>query len=393
MQAIVLAAGRGTRMGTLSDTIPKPLLPVAGESIVEHVLGAATTGGARELIVVTGYQESAVREALGEEHNGVPITYVTQPEVNGTASAVKAALEHVDGPFAVLNGDCVFTGKDLAALFEAAPSIGVYEVEDPREYGVVSMNGTYVEGIIEKPDNPPSHLANAGAYVFPDDGQVTLDVEQSERGEYEITDAVRTLVENWNVSAIELDAWMDVGYPWELLEANERILGQQPCSLDGSVHSEAELSGNVVVAETATVREGTVIEGPVRIDEHATVGPNAYIRGSTMIGAGAEVGHGAEVKNSIVMEHAKIPHISYVGDSIIGPRVNLGAGTTIANLRHDEECIKVTVKGERVSTGRTKFGAIIGANVKTGINTAINPGVTLSAGSCTYPGETVETDR
>ena len=93
------------------------------------------------------------------------------------------------------------------------------------------------------------------------------------------------------------------------------------------------------------------------------------------------------------MTGTHVPHLSYVGDSVLGRDVNLGAGTNVANLRHDGGDIGLTVKGERVSTGRRKFGIVAGDGVKTGINTSFNPGVKLGAGATTLPGETVTDDR
>jgi bifunctional UDP-N-acetylglucosamine pyrophosphorylase/glucosamine-1-phosphate N-acetyltransferase len=164
-------------------------------------------------------------------------------------------------------------------------------------------------------------------------------------------------------------------------------------SVEGSVHRDAHLRGNVVVEPGAEVRERTTVEGPAIVRSGATVGPGAYVRGTTYVGENVTIGHGVEVKNSVVMSDTSVGHLAYVGDSVLGRNVNLGAGTTIANLRHDERPIELTVQGERTSTGRRKFGAVVGHGVKTGIDTNLFPGVTLSTGTTTVPGETVERDR
>jgi bifunctional N-acetylglucosamine-1-phosphate-uridyltransferase/glucosamine-1-phosphate-acetyltransferase GlmU-like protein len=136
-----------------------------------------------------------------------------------------------------------------------------------------------------------------------------------------------------------------------------------------------------------------VIEGPVIVRAGASVGPNAYVRGATLLGEDTHVGNGVEVKNSVVRRGTNVPHLSYVGDSVLGQDANLGAGTTVANLRHDDEPVRLTVKGERVSTGRRKFGVVVGDRVRTGIDTALDAGVTLGSGAQTDPGETVLRDR
>ena len=393
MQAIVLAAGEGTRMRPLSASCPKPMLPVAEEPLAAHTARAAVEAGADELVLVVGYEADTVRSHFGREYGGIPVEYAVQERQRGTADAVRAAREYVDGPFAVLNGDNVYDVDAVARLFDAGPAVGSYRVDDPSNYGVLSTDGDRVTGIVEKPADPRSNLANTGAYVFPEQASEWLDVSESERGEYEITDVVERVVEEFDVTSVELDRWLDVGRPWELLEANEWKLAELERDVRGDVSDDATVDGNVVVEEGATVESGVVIEGPALIRSGATVGPNAYVRGATLVGEDAKVGHSVEVKNSVLSPGATVGHLSYVGDSVLGRDVNFGAGTNVANLRHDGEDVEHTVKGERVSTGRRKFGVVVGDDAKTGIDTSLYPGVTLSTGATTLPGETVSRDK
>jgi bifunctional UDP-N-acetylglucosamine pyrophosphorylase/glucosamine-1-phosphate N-acetyltransferase len=395
MQTVILAAGEGTRMRPLTETVPKPMLPVADRPLCAHTADAAVEAGASELIFVVGYEADAVREYFDDEYRGVPVSFAVQREQRGTADAVRAARDRLDGPFAVLNGDNIYDPESVADLFEAAPSIAAIEVETPENYGVLSTDeaGERVTGIVEKPDDPPSTLANAGAYAFPEAAIEWLDVGESERGEYEITDVVSKAIEAEAVTAVTLGRWLDVGRPWELLAANEWKIGELERRIDGEVRGDAELRGDVVIEAGATVEPGVVIEGPAIVRSGADVGPNAYIRGATLIGADCHVGHGVEIKNSVLMAGTNVPHLSYVGDSLLGPEVNFGAGTQVANLRHDGEHVEQTVKGERVSTGRRKYGVVAGPGAKTGINTSLAPGLVLSANGRTAPGESVTRDR
>jgi UDP-N-acetylglucosamine diphosphorylase/glucosamine-1-phosphate N-acetyltransferase len=395
MQTVVLAAGQGTRMRPLTETVPKPMLPVADRPLCAHTADAAVEAGASELVFVVGYEAEAVKSHFGDEYRDVPVSYATQEEQLGTAHAVRAAREHLDEAFVVLNGDNLYDPAGVAELFESAPAIGAIEVEDPRNYGVLSTDeaGNRVTEIVEKPAEPPSNLANAGAYAFPAEAREWLDVEQSERGEYEITDVVARVIEEYDVAPVTLSRWLDVGRPWELLAANEWKLGDLDRRIDGDVRGDAELRGDVVIEEGAVVEPGVVIEGPALIRSGADVGPNAYVRGATLVGEDCHVGHGVEIKNSVLMSGTNVPHLSYVGDSLLGTDVNLGAGTQVANLRHDEADIEQTVKGERVSTGRRKYGVVAGPRSKTGINTSLAPGVVLSANATTKPGESVDRDR
>ena len=400
MYGVVLAAGRGTRMRPLTDRRPKPLLPVGDRSLLERVFDTARDV-VDEFVVVTGYRGDAIRDAVGESYRGRPVHYVEQAEALGTAHAVAQAEPIVDDEFLVLNGDVVVDASLPRALADAdGTAIAGTEVEDPRAYGVLSTTSDgALAGIVEKPDDPPTTLANVGCYAFTPEVFAYIDrTPESDRGEYEITTTIDLLLDDGHridVAPYE-GTWLDVGRPWELLQANELALAtidESDAAVTGTLEEGVHLHGPVVVEGGARLRSGAYVEGPAVIREGATVGPNAYIRGATVVGPGAHVGHGVEVKNSVLMADASVGHLSYVGDSVLGRGVNFGAGTNIANLRHDDANVRMTVKGERVDTGRRKLGAIVGDGAKTGINTALNAGVRIGADETTTPNETLTRDR
>jgi bifunctional UDP-N-acetylglucosamine pyrophosphorylase/glucosamine-1-phosphate N-acetyltransferase len=394
MQVVILAAGEGTRMRPLTDSTPKPMLPVADRPLVAHTADVAVDAGASDLVLVVGYEAEAVREYFGEAYRGVPVTYAVQERQRGTADAVRAARECLDGDaFAVLNGDNLYDGAGLERLLEGGPAVGAVEVAEPTNYGVLSTDGGLVTDIVEKPADPPTNMANAGAYVFPAAARESLDVDPSRRGEYEITDVLDRVIREYDVTPVTFDRWLDVGRPWELLAANEWKLADIERRVDGEVADAAELRGSVVVEAGATVEPGVVVEGPVLVRGGASVGPNSYVRGATLLGEGVHVGQSVEVKHSVVRAETAIPHLTYLGDSVVGRNANFGAGTVVANLRHDDDPVELTVKGERVSTGRRKFGVVVGDGAKTGIDTTLDAGVTLSTGAATAPGETLTRDR
>ncbi|MFB6234059.1 MAG: bifunctional sugar-1-phosphate nucleotidylyltransferase/acetyltransferase [Halopenitus sp.] len=393
MQTVILAAGEGTRMRPLTAKRPKPMLPVGDRPLVADTADAAAAAGASKIVLVVGYEADSIREHFGEEYAGVSVEYAVQERQRGTADAVRAARDVLDdGPFVVLNGDDLYDANALGELYISAPAVGAYEVEDPRPYGVFDVDDGFVTDVVEKPDDPPSSRVNVGAYAFPAAAQDWLDVEESDRGEYEITDVLARVIDEYEVRAVDVDFWLGVGRPWELLEANEWYLGSADRRVDGDVDSDADLRGSVVVEEGATVDAGVVVEGPALIRSGATVGPNAYVRGKTVVGEGAKVGHSVEVKNSVLMAGATVSHLSYVGDSVLGRDVNFGAGTNVANLRHDDENVRLRVKGESTDTRRRKFGVVVGDEAKTGIDTSLNAGVKLGADAATGPGETVTRD-
>jgi UDP-N-acetylglucosamine diphosphorylase/glucosamine-1-phosphate N-acetyltransferase len=392
MQTVLLAAGKGTRMRPLTEFVPKPMLPVADRPLVAHTASTAVAAGASKLVLVVGYEADSVREYFGDEYEGVPVETVTQEQQRGTADAVRAAKPALEsGPFAVLNGDALYDEASLAELYGQAPAVGSFRVDDPTSYGVLhtTTDEQQVTGVTEKPDDPPSDLVNTGAYIFPAAAQDWLDVGESERGELELTDVLERACGNATVTPVAFDRWLDVGRPWELLEANEWKLAELDRRIEGDVHEDADLRGDVVVEAGATVDAGVVVEGPALVREGASVGPNAYVRGATLVGEDATIGHGVEVKNSVFSAGATAGHLSYVGDSVLGRDVNLGAGTTVANLRHDDADVQTLVKGTLTSTGRRKFGVVLGDGATTGIDTSLNAGVKLDAKGATKPGETV----
>jgi bifunctional UDP-N-acetylglucosamine pyrophosphorylase/glucosamine-1-phosphate N-acetyltransferase len=205
-------------------------------------------------------------------------------------------------------------------------------------------------------------------------------VQLSERGEYELTDALNQLAARESIAMVELFSWMEIGRPWDILAANEILLREQTPQILGEVEAGAILKGAVSVGQGSIIRSGAYIQGPVLIGQDCDIGPNCYIRPTTCIGDRVRVGNAVEVKNSAIMSGSKIGHLSYVGDSIIGEGCNFGAGTICSNLRHDRKNIKSYVKGEKVDSGRRKLGAVMGDNVMTGINTSIYPGTVIDPG-------------
>lgn len=395
MKAVVLAAGEGTRLHPLTETRPKPLVPVAGRPLVEYAMEASCPV-VDEFVLVVGCGADDVRSQIGLEFSGIPVSYVEQPDQRGTAHAIACTREQVDEQFLVLNGDVVVDESLISALASSAGhAVATMPVENPSNYGVVSVDDGELSGLVEKPKNPPSSLANLGLYAFEPAIFEAIDaVDESERGEYEVTDAIATLLERGEtVSVVEHDGtWLDVGRPWEVIEVTERLLSNLEPSVEGAVEDRVTLDGPVVVEEGARVRAGTYIEGPVVIKAGADVGPNAYVRGATVLGEDSRVGNAVEVKNSVLFPSATVGHLSYVGDSVVGSNVNFGAGTKVANLRHDDANVRMNVKGSSVDTGRRKLGVVCGDDVKTGINTSLNAGVKLGRGTTTAPGETLMED-
>lgn len=202
---------------------------------------------------------------------------------------------------------------------------------------------------------------------------------------------------NWFVAGKTVGEWeaelgedFDLSHPWDLLDLNVRLLE----SLVETPDHGAQMGDGAVlsVGEGTQILPGVYVEGRVMIGRDCKIGPNCYLRGSTTIGDGCHIGQAVEVKNSIIGHGSSAGHLTYLGDSVLGERVNLGAGTISSNLRHDGGNHRSMVNGELVDTGRRKMGVVLGDEVHTGIHTSFYPGRKLGPKATTLPGAIVDRD-
>jgi len=373
-------------MRPLTANRPKVMLPIASRPILEHLLIEVKEAGIVEFIFVVGYCDKQVRSYFGDGGKwGVKIAYSEQRKQLGTADAIRVAAGVVDGNFLVINGDVIVSRADIKRLMKSTHNtMSVTEVKDPRGLGIVELSRDRVVNIHEKSKNPPTLMANTGMYLFtPEIFDAIARTEKSPRGEYEITDSLQILIsKKEGLRYIEIQSWLDLSYPWDLLRINEAMMVALESQNLGDVEANVTLKGAVAIGRNTLVRSGAYIVGPVIIGEGCEIGPNCYIRPSTTIGDNCHIGAAVEVKNSIIMNGTKIPHLNYVGDSVIGEGCNLGAGTKIANLRLDKQNINVG----GIDTKRRKLGAIIGDDVETGINVSINVGSVIGNSAFIGPG-------
>jgi len=398
LKAVILAAGKGTRMRPLTENRPKVMLPAANKPILEHIILTLKTAGIRDFVIVTGYRKEKIEEYFLEGSKlGVNIEYIEQKMQKGTADAIVSVKDSIDERFLVTNGDVLAGSSDIKNLLKADGDVVIASkrVLSPEEYGILYVKGNRVEKIVEKPKSSASDIANSGIYVFSTEiFDAIKKTKPSPRGEYEITDSIQQMIDSGKQTGfVLLERWQDIGFPWHVLEANEMLLNDGKdiqWEIRGEVEPHATLIGNVSVGEDTIVRNGSYIIGPAVIGKNCDIGPNCFIRPATSIGDGVRIGNAVEVKNSIVMNGTHIGHLSYVGDSIIGEKCNFGAGTKVANLRHDGRTVIVELAGRKFNSGRRKLGVIMGDNVHTGINSMINVGATISSGSYINPGEFVK---
>lgn len=172
-------------------------------------------------------------------------------------------------------------------------------------------------------------------------------------------------------------------YPWEVLPKIKSFILSLSATLDPEKFEKR--GDDVWIAKSATVFPSAYIAGPCIIDEEAEVRHCAFIRGSVIVGKGSVVGNSTEVKNAVIFDNVQVPHYNYVGDSVLGYRSHMGAGSITSNVKSDKTLVKVTVGGERIDTGLKKFGAMLGDFVEVGCGSVLNPGTVIGKNTNIYP--------
>ncbi|MBN2113319.1 MAG: bifunctional UDP-N-acetylglucosamine diphosphorylase/glucosamine-1-phosphate N-acetyltransferase GlmU [Acidimicrobiia bacterium] len=424
LRAIVLAAGRGTRM---KSERPKVLFEVAGRSLLAWVLDAVAEVGADEVIVVVGHGADEVRAALPEG-----VRAVTQQPQLGTGHAVMAALAAVGevggDTILVVPGDTpLLRPETLRALVEAradAPaSLLTTEMPDPTGYGRVVRRGSRVVGIVEQRDATPEQrvIREVAVSTYAFDGAALAAAlaalgTGNDQGEYYLTDAVAALAADGEVRAVPVAdpaevqginsqdqlatvvaevrrrlnaAWMAAGV--EMVDPGRVYLDAGVAVAAGArLYPGVHLEGRTTVGAGAVVGPDVFavdsIIGPgarvwysvlrgAEVGEGAQVGPFASLRPGTRLEAGAKVGTFVETKATVVGRGSKVPHLSYMGDASIGEDSNIGAGTITCNY-----------------DGREKHRTVIGDRVFIGSDTMLVAPVTIGDEATTGAGSVITRD-
>jgi bifunctional UDP-N-acetylglucosamine pyrophosphorylase/glucosamine-1-phosphate N-acetyltransferase len=364
-------------MQPLTANHPKAMLPIANKPILEHIIIESKKAGITEFVIVAGYKSETITEYFSNGAKwGVNISYRMQQSARGTSDALNTARDVLREKFLVFNGDIIVKEQDIRRLIQSSQiTMGGKQVSDPTGLGIIEEKEGLVRHVFEKPDHPTSNLANTGVYLMTE--QIFPAIErthESVRGEMELTRSLEMLIEQGvSIHCETIGEWRDIGYPWDLLDANASAMSSLNFAIQGIIEENVHMEGPCNIEPGTIIRSGSYIVGPACIGRDCDIGPNCYIRPATSIGDNCRLGAGVEIKNSIIMRGTKIPHLSYVGDSVIGENCNLGAGTKTANLRLDKNSIWVDGR----DTKRNKLGAILGDGVMTGVNVSINPGTVI----------------
>ncbi len=335
MKAVVLVGGEGTRLRPLTETIPKPLLPLMDRPSLDHVLDHLARHRVHEVVLSSSYLEETFDPFIEARHGDPRITWITETEPLGTGGAIVNALEHVgDDPFFALNGD-ILTDLDLTEMMafhserRAAATIALHHVEDARPFGlVITEPDTRVSEFREKPDELVPGDINAGTYVLDPSSLGAWPAGVNASIEREIFPA---LIESGApLFGYLSDAyWIDVGTPETYLQAHFDILG-------GRVGFEPSYPAPFVA-------------------DGATVDLRSHLGRWVVVGAGASVGPEAEIDDSVLHAGAVVEADSRVVGSILGPRSLVGAGATVVRSALAEGARvapSAVLEGARVSAGR-----------------------------------------
>ena len=320
MQAVILAAGEGRRLGPLTEGRPKPMIPVGNRPILESVLEAAIEAGADEIVLVVGHARERIQSHFGDgDRWNVPIHYVTQKHRLGAAHALSLVESHVEGEFLALHGDQLVEAALLERLLDrwestGIPTIAAVQSERPTEYGAVEVDGEAVRSVSRVPTDDPPFLVNGGAYVLDDRVfDVIRKIPESEDSDFGMATALQRLSDQGTLSAVlHRGAWQDLTYPWDVLSTNATLLGQRetPAEHDG-VHQTAAVSDDVA------------------IDTGATVGPNATVLPGTALGHNVHIGANAVLSNCIVMDGGRVGNGAVLHDCFVGEAAAIGPNVAV----------------------------------------------------------------
>ena len=175
----------------------------------------------------------------------------------------------------------------------------------------------------------------------------------------------------------------DATYPWEVLPKIEEFIKELGNTLSSEEYEKRE--EDIWIAKTATIAPTAYIKGPAIIGKNAEIRHCAFIRGKAIVGEGAVVGNSTELKNVILFNKVQVPHYNYVGDSILGYKAHMGAGSITSNVKSDKKLVIVKNKEEKIETGLKKFGAMLGDNVEIGCGSVLNPGTVIGKNTNVYP--------
>ena len=389
MKAIILAAGEGAHLSPFSETRPISMIGVAGRTMLDNTFCLLKSAGINDIFIVVRHKKDKLIERLQQQdHNGLNLHYVEQKRKLGIGHAVMQIKNKISPGeyFLLLYGDTL-TAENIFSKVQQSfhsfkcPVASICLPPSNQMFGNVFLNARMeITKIVEKPKgNNLGNYVLSGVFVLPASFFKLLKSSGNS-----MEKALKKVVaeEGLRASMWE-DEWLDVVYPWEILTANKMIMDSwQESSIAKTATLEANvtLQGIVRIEAGAIIKSGAVLEGPCCIGEGSYIGNNSLIRSYTSVGKNCKVGSGVELKNCVVMDNSQIGRLSFVGDSVLGENVDMGAGCMTVNRTVDWKPISVKNGKRPMGTGMTKLGAFLGDGVVVGAGNTLQPGMVVAPG-------------
>lgn len=398
-QAVVLAAGQSRRMVPFNHASNKAKLQLMGRPILGWTLKALVTSGIEQVVVVIN-QQMQLGESFWAEWRGrfASLEIVTQTELNGQAGALVAALPKLSEEFLVINANHVTADEFVPLLAELSTPIGFLTVPTthPEHYGLVEFDETngLVSAVVEKPQYGAGKPAHRLVGMYRLTKAFAEDLSSAA-----LTDStLEAMVTQWAVRGLVSTKVVTsepptLKYAWQLLDCKQYLWPKIDYHIDQTaiIAPTALIRGEVFIGPGAVIGDYAIIEGPAYIGARAVVGQYSVVRKGTVLEAGAQIQRHGDIANSILMADAHV-HSGFIGDSIIGERTTIGAGFVTANRRIDRQEISIHVQGKKISTNKTYLGAMIGDDVRIGIQVGTMPNVLVAAQSTILPGTVVRSN-
>jgi NDP-sugar pyrophosphorylase family protein len=409
VKAIILAGGIGQRMWPIKAS--KAVLPFFGTPLILHTLETVKKAGVDDFVVVARPEIAGQLRKLTAPFKA---QIVLQPNPRGLSDAVTQGLKgdsllrgvrqvKEKQPILVVNANDLFAPELIKQIIRHAQK-EESEVILPglrvKEYfpgGYLEFKKGRLTRIIEKPPfgKEPSHWVKLVVDYFKN-SQPLLKILAQNQAQFDVYEiALNQMIKSKSRVAVVKyqNYWGSIKYPWDVLKAMALFFkfrfpqkkGKKP-----DVSRSVTITGPVIFEEGVRLLEGAKVRGPAYIGAGTIIGNHSLVRES-MIGANCVVGYGTEIARSYVGNNGWF-HSNYVGDSVLGNNVSLGAGAVLANLRFDEDKVSSLVDGDKVDTGLDKLGAMIGDNVKIGVNASLMPGIKVGSHSLVGPGVVLERD-
>lgn len=398
---LLLAAGDSTRMWPLPD---KHFLEYLEKSLIGHVLSQLYKWGLRNFIIISNAENRIKFQHLVEANKDKNIQIIIQENKDGMGGAVLSAKHAIRSKKILVVGPSdIFEDillSDFERLLKEDPD-GIITGTTKESYfpgAYLTVEKGQIKGIIEKPkpDKLPSNIVTFVFDYFKNAENLISAIESiGTDKEDSFERAIELLVSEGSILRLlhYRGFWGYMKYPWHVLNVSSYFLNKinNIKIMDKTLIDEsAVISGNVFIQEGVRILENAKVIGPAYIGRGTIIGNNAIVRES-MVGENCVIGFGCEIVRSHIGDNCWF-HSNYIGDSVISCNVSMGAGSILANFRLDEDIIKSAISKILLDTGKIKLGAIIGENVRIGVNTSIMPGVKIGRDSFIGAGVVLDRD-